>query len=427
MGIEQVVHDYRELDEANGYGADIYDIATMKIHHTYKPSENYCMVELKIPAVRYQMYQSDYDSILESLRLPSLHGLRYLTVDNYEFYEMLKKENRDTIDKVRIEFDGYVYSYYFSNSRKLKFFEHDYYMPMFIYLGYPKRSYVRRTPCAQIDPKCTTCWDTLRAPVRSYLYENLEEQNAHFYDYFFTVIEDNHRLLMGYTVEPIKNPGECFSTKEPDYYILDYDSMYFKGGISKKLEFEKRIISNKREKNEDIYHFSLKVSSINFGDSDDGDNGYNMVSYQGGGGSTGFRKINIRNRDCPQDIIDALDSWDFEAVWKFDFINFNMRNTIHKYQYNHWAFKCTREDDGLWCAWDATETIDAGIESAPGDSSDKAEVKSQLLQVSSMFGWGPSADMSSTDTVFIFTYYKEEGINYEDVIEPLPQRDLSLF
>ncbi len=426
MGIEQVDHRYRELTEANGYGAEHWDIGMMRIHHTYAPKTNYCDCELKMPAVRYQMYSDDYENILESLRLPSLHGIRFLSVDNDSFYNMIKDvEGADNIDKVRRYAGDIVYTYYFSNTRRLKLFPHDYYMPAFIYMSYPARNYYRRTPCKKIHPECYKCWEWLRDPARSYLYEGAEEFEAHIYKYFFEQIGQVHRLLMGYTVEKVKKPGECFTSEEPEYFITDYDVKYFKGGIKTRLAFENEIMRRKRTINEDIYHLIYGGGGgVNWGTDR---SGYQYVTYLGGGGKTGHASINIANREAPDDILDALDNNDFENVWKFDFMNFNTRNTIHKFQYNHWAYLCTRAEDGLWCAWDATETINESIANAPGDAASKNAVRSQLLQASSMAGWGPTSDMSSSDTVFTYLAIKEEGINYEEVIEPLPQRDSSLF
>jgi len=411
MGIEQVNHDLRPMDDANGYNAEVYDRAQMILHHEYNPSENYCTLELKIPAISKQIPSAQYENILESLRMSSLHGIMYNKCTNNEFYDMLDIEGELNIDKVRRIDKDVVYTYYFSSNRLLHLYIHDYYMTLPIYLGYPKRDYVRRTPCKEIDPKCAAaCIDTIKSPVRSYLDEALDEYEAHFYDYFFEQIGNNHRLLMGFTIEKIRKPGECFTGNEPEYYIVDYESKYFvENGYVDKDEFELSVILDRRGCKDTLY--MLEVSD-----------GENSVMYKDYCEPTRLIKYNSSSRDAPSELLSILDNNKFEDLWRMDFESFNTRNTIHKYQYNSWAVECTRADDGLWCAWDATETIDSALEAAPGSEADKAEVESQLIQVSTLFGWGPTDDTSSTDTIYTFISIKEDDINYEDVIEPLPNR-----
>jgi hypothetical protein len=425
MGIEQVNKTtIRTLDEAYNYNVDKYDVAIMKIHHTYRPSDNYCTVELRVPAISTQIPSEDYEKIHQSTLAPSLHGIRYDKVDNNKFYWMLKRESVDKVRKIK---DGLVYTYYFSNTRRLKLFRHDYYMAIAVYLGYPNRPYLRRTPCKMIDPQCINCWDYLAEPVRSYLDESLEEYEASFYKFFFSQIGDIHRVLMGFTVESIKRPGECFTSKEPDYFIVNYDAPYFNGGILNKGEFEATVLQSRRATEERLVHLkAFKLPNVILDEPAYLTDGYNYASYENSGMS-GAVYYNIRSGEGPENVISFLSACSFDELWRFDFESFNARNSIHKYQYNHWAILCTRAEDGLWCAWDATETIENGLESSPGSAQDNAEVESQLLQVSTMFGWGPTSDASSSDTVFTFIGEKMEDVNYEDVIEPLPQRESSLF
>jgi len=135
---------------------------------------------------------------------------------------------------------------------------------------------------------------------------------------------------------------------------------------------------------------------------------------------TALGKINLKKRDAPAELLEAIDNKDFNALWRFDFKSLNVRHTIHKYQYNHWAVSCTHASDGLWCAWDISEMIDDGVNNVSDTfAKEKAEVRSQLYQVASMFGWDATEDTGSTDTVFEFVYEKIDGVETGEVSEPL--------
>lgn len=421
MGIEQVSHTFRELDV--DYGLSEHDVGKMVIHHTYKPSDNYCVVEMKIPAISRMMVSESFDKIVESIAAPSLHGLYFKSVSNREFYNLISKES---IDKVRRYDDDKIYTFYFSNSRKVRLYPHDYEMATLVYLNYPIRNFVRRTPCKDLDPECVRCIDVVAAPVRNYLNEDQVEFNVTFEKYFFSNIEDNHRLLMAFTVENIKKPGECFTTLEPEYYIQDLDVPYFRESIARKQEFKNKVIQKRRIEDRDMFAFVERASTIDYGNGYD--TRYTYESYLGYAGMTGALTYNtFHRRNVPTELQEALDSNNFEKLWKYDFENFNIRNTIHKYQYNHWVSLCTKVDDGLWCAWDATEFIDENATIPQGFESEGAQVLGQLHQLSDVFGWGSTNDTSSTDTVFTFLTEKIASINYEDVIEPLPKRSSSIF
>lgn len=420
MGIEQVNTDFRVLTEAD-YNIEHYDVAEMKLHHSYNPKKNYCTLEMKIPSIKYQMYDDDFNNILNSLYLPSLHGIKFNKVSNNDFYDFLRNEGDGTVDKLRKSENGKVYTYYFSNSRKLKFFTHDYSMALMVYLGYPNRNYIRRTPCAKISSRCHDCWEKLSIPVRSYLDESLEEYNATIYKYFFTGIGEKHRLLVAYTIEDEKTPGECFLPNEPDYFITDLGAIYFNSGFTTKYSFEQEIIKRKKTTDKDIYHMVSYDTEGYSGPIGLGTDGYFYARYENGG-ATGVKTINIAKGDAPSEILNALENGDFRSVFRFDMRNFNVRNTIHKFQYNHWVEKCTHADDGLWCAWSITEALDNAESGAPGSEVQKGMVRSQINQVASTFGWGETGDTSSSDIEYTFIAERELGINYEVVLEPLPDR-----
>ena len=400
MGIDKVSHAFRPLDRY--YGIQYRDVAEMRIHHKNNPAKNYCLVELSIPAISRMFTGAMIDGIESSLLAPSLHGLRFLQATSGEFYKMIRHERPDKVRRV----DGDdVFTYYFSGKRKVRYYLHDYAMSALLYLNHPKRGYTRRTPCAKIDPQCIKCFEYLQEPVLNYLDNSDDSLNAHFDDYFFSKIEENHTLLMGYTVEKKKTVGECFTTSTPEYFVQDMSQRYFYDTFDTNAKFKVGVVDDRKSESKDMILLvdRKEITDIQY------------ETYEGGGGYSGARLYN--SESMPSDLATALANKSFDELWKFDFLNLNVRNTIHKFQYNHWAFYCTHADDGFYCSWDVSETIDNAA--SPGNASDTAKVKGQLNQVANMFGWGRTGDTSSSDTVFTLIAEKIDGINYDDVLEPI--------
>ncbi len=424
MGLEQTNHDFRYLELANEYNTSEYDTAEMKVHHTQNPATNYCLVELKMPSIERQFTIGQFDSMLESIYSVSLHGLNFLKVNNNMFYEILHKEGAASIDKVRRVKDGVAYTYYFSSTRTVRLFPHDYSMASLIYLNYPIRNYIHRTPCKDLVPRCAeSCLRFLAAPVKSYLDDD-PSLNIKFSDFFFSYIEDNHRLIMAYSIEKVKKVGECFLPNEPDYYIQDMSMSYFSDSIIKRSVFESVILKERKEEDTNMYYLSVgKAFGVNYGNFSSGD--INQVSF-GVSSATSSIEYNYKNKlDVPDDIFEALSNSNFESLWMIDFLGLNVRNSIYKYQFNYWVYSvCTRSGDGFWCAWDASETISR---ESSGFGEAGSQVSSQLNQVANSFGWGASVGRTSTDTVYTLISVKYPGVNYEKVIEPLPNRPMSFM
>ncbi len=427
MGIEQVSSRYRPLDFIT-YGVDEFDIARMELHHVYNPERNMCLLELKIPAIRRMITDASFDKILESIVAKSLHGLFYDSVSNEDFYNFMhKEENIGAVDKVRRYDDDHAYTFYFSSIRQLMLYSHDYFMATIVYLNYPFREFNKRTPCKFLDPQCEKCPEYLAEPVRNYLDEEYtdgspaEEFNIKFDDVFFTNIEENHRLLMAYTIEKKKKPGECFTTDEPEYFIQNMSVPYFTTAIKRKVDFQTIVLKERREEQKNMYAL-VERGGLDFEEEYDED----PITYENGSytrivGVSGAVEYNSYSHiNVPAELHDAIHNSNFTSLWKFDFRSMNGRNTIFKYQHNHWVVFCSDiAEDGFWCAWNAyDEIVKPALEDAGGGPG-TAAVEVALSQVANMFGWGSTGDMSSTDKIYFFSSERIDGINYEDIVDSL--------
>ncbi len=418
MSIEQVSSRYRPLDFVT-YGVTEFDIASMELHHVYNPSRNMCLLELKIPAIRRMITDSSFDKILESIVAKSLHGLFYDSVSNDGFYKFMhKEEETGVIDKVRRYDDDYAYTFYFSSVRRLMLYSHDYFMAALVYLNYPFREFNKRTPCKKLDPDCLPCFDFLMESVRNFLDEEDEEFNVSFDDFFFSNIEEKHRLLMAFTIEKKKKPGECFTADEPEYYIQNMNVPYFTTAIKRKVDFETIVLKERRQEQKDMYAITeLGKNGMALVNKEHDDvvvfeNEYEQVV--GTSGAVEYNSYTIRN--VPGELHNAIQNSSFSSLWKFDFRNLNGRNTIFKFQHNHWVVTCSNVvEDGLWCAWNAYDEI----VKPELDKGAPASLDVQLSQVANMFGWGSTGDMESSDKIYTFMSERIDGISYERVAESI--------
>lgn len=426
MGIEAVNNQLRYLDIAEGWGVDSLDVATAKMHHEYNPSRNHCLCEFKIPSLSKQMPEDYFEEVADTKHYPMLHRMKYNKVENLDFHSYLRVEGRDNIDKVRRVDGNHVITYYFSNTRRLGLLKHDYYLAALVFLNYPIRDFIRRTPCKKLDPRCMPgCADNLRLPIPNWLNDP-EPFTTRLDKFFFSYIGEKHRVCLAYTVEDMKSHDKCFEIKEPDYYIMDMKTKYFKEAFWDMRAWENSIMEDRRNTDSVMYHLEEGYTGINYGGNP---NPPTSVSFRGYGGTASCHTYSMQDIDgVPAEIGSALDNNDFAGLWKADLASFNTRNSIHKWTFNHWQDICNNADDGWWCAWDTSEVIAGGATTAEGFAAGAGEaVGAQLTQVAGMFGWAPTGDTTGTDTVYILVDGMIPGYVYEPFLEPLPERFSSLF
>lgn len=422
MGVESVNSDkFRQLDISDGFHADDYDTAKARIKHTYQPSKNFITVEFRMPAIRRQMIPEYYDAIGMTYYHDILHEMKYDKVDNTAFHNRMKSEGLNTIDKIKYRVGDHLITYYFSNTRTLGLLGYDYYMAMLVYLNYPKRNFTRRTPCTKLGSKCTSaCIENLEAPVVNWLNDP-EPNTATLNKYFFSYISDIHRLMVGYTVEDIKSTENCFAAKEPDYYIINLETKYFKEACWTEKEWFRKIMKDRADCATPIYFLDESQGNTSgiFGEAAVSTlNSANSVSFGGYNGTASLTKYSVKdNENVPDSIKEAYNTNNPSLLWKEDMRSLNVRNSIHKWTYNYWQQIGNSAKDGWWCAWDMSEVIDSGAATAASLGDSGGVVKGQLNQVATMFGWGPSGDSSSTDTEYELLSEKLPDYEYKIIAE----------
>ena len=425
MGIEEVYTVLRELEVATGWNTDDLDIGHAVMHHTNDPASNYCTVEFKMPSLEKQMLESHAREIEDTYHYPGMHRMKFDQVENMGFHRFMDKEGRSTIHKVRRYEGNHVTTYYFSATRRLGLLKHDYPMAMLVYLNYPERMFTRRKPCTDLDPDCIPgCMDTLREPIVHWLNDP-EPNTARLDKFFFSYVAEPHRLCIGYTIEDIKDHDTCFEPKEPDYFVLDLEAKYFKEAIWGKTEWETEIIKERSE----VDHEMFCIYDRGPDDRHDGEGlSYSAVQFQGYGGAAYLVKYNLNTMEnVPKPLVDALETNNFAALWRFDMETLNARNSIHKWTFNHWNWICTNNERGWWCSWSVAETISGAGDAAAGLGDGSGQVASQLNQVANVVGWGSSNDTSSPDTEYNQVRPKYNGYTYITHLEALPDRDTSMF
>lgn len=420
MGIETVSTLLRTLDVADVWNEYEQDVAYAKIHHTYNPSRNYCTVEFRMPAITRQFPQEYSRETIDTYHYPHLHRMKFNEVENLDFHAFMRVEGKSTIDKIRYREGNNLITYYFSNTRTLGLLKHDYMMAMLIYINYPARNFTRQTPCKRLHPECIPgCIKILQKPIVNWIHDP-EPNTARLDKYFFSYIGEKHRLCMGYTIEEKKSNDTCFEPMEPKYYTLDLDAKYFKEAIWNVREWENKILEDRKNLDDDIYMI-YDGSPENKHDGEDLES--TMVNFSGYTGNPYLVVYNYaKMENVPKSIKDAIDLNNFTMLWQVDMASLNARNSIHKWNFNHWQELCKRYKNGWWCAWDVSETIDSGSANAAALGDVSGDVEARLIQTASAVGWGATGDSSSSDTQYDIIFPQYNGYTYESHFEPLPDR-----
>jgi len=247
---------------------------------------------------------------------------------------------------------------------------------------------------------------------------------------FFSFIEDNHRLCVGYTEDPIPHSGiTCGIPDEPRYFIIDLNVLYFKHATFNKEAWKNKIINNRRSCTEELYYldsgdiisddicgtkFSPPYKNVNA----DGETIPSArTSYQG---YVGYgRVIPYRTRyrkETPAVLWSAISNNDFDALWLQDAFAFNGRNDLFKWNFNHWSRIGTYSEDGWVCGWNISEQLGAAGLS-------QSEIQAQGQQYYNLMGGGDISDTSSSDTEYVLLQPIEDGYSYDKFLEPLPKRE----
>ena len=418
------------------------DIAKATIHHTLNPSQNYIQVEFKLPALSKMMPSEDYESIVRTYFHDCMHEMKYIEVSNKEFHAFMHNEgqkwhttdgnlhvNDDDIDIVRSKRDNKIVTNYYSNSRLLGLLHHDYYMGLILYMNYPIRDFIHQTPCKKPSKYDKCAIPTLVRGVVGWLHD-AQEFFPNIEKTFFSFIEDNHRLCMGYTEDPIPHSGiTCGIPDEPRYFIIDLNVLYFKHATFNKEAWKNKIINNRRSCTEELYYldsgdiisddicgtkFSPPYKNVNA----DGETIPSArTSYQG---YVGYgRVIPYRTRyrkETPAVLWSAISNNDFDALWLQDAFAFNGRNDLFKWNFNHWSRIGTYSEDGWVCGWNISEQLGAAGLS-------QSEIQAQGQQYYNLMGGGDISDTSSSDTEYILLQPIEDGYSYDKFLEPLPKRE----
>ena len=435
MGIETVDINYRRESLEHFEGVEC-DIASAKIHHTMNPTKNYIFVEFKIPTIAKHMPSVDYNKIVETYFYDCMHQMKYIKVDNKTFHAFMNREGvhrnqdnrscgemrneyysyreREGIDVVRHKENGRVVTHYNSNKRLLGLLRHDYYMALLLYANWPKRDFLRRTPCKIFSPLCSDCPKFAKLPVVGWI-DDPEPFKPTIEKTFFSYIGENHRLCMGYTIDIIPSGDTCYKPIEPEYYILDLDVIYFREAIYKKSLWENTIIKNRKDCNEELYSFGGPITNY------DGEllTDISWSDWAGPHTALSVTKYNLKKRGTvPSDIWTAVSLSNMTMLWEADIHRFNNRNSAHKYTFNSWWQTGMHNDDGWFCGVNTAEII---AEATAPFGAEGTAVAGQLTQVANMFGMDEGAG-GSPDTVYSLLEPLHGGYSYQDITEPLPKR-----
>lgn len=433
MGVEVVEHSLRRMPEHHYPDIEL-DFASAKLIHSMDPTRNYITCEISMPALKKFMPLEDHNLIEDTYHYDCMHGMKYIQVNNSTFHEFMNKEgtpfrnerrgnsettsiydaytDREGIDVVRHTVGDRVTTQFFSNKRTLGLLRHDYYMGLLLYGNNPPRDYIRRTPCKKLSPDCDDCPETLAEEVEGWLfdapefYPNIEKT-------FFTYIGENHRLLMGYTLD--LNPSFMSGNQyiEPEYYILDLGAFYFQHAEYRELVWEKTILDNRRYCPDELYSYSRVTEN-----KDGGTLATVRDAWTDFGHDMPVAKYRFSDPDSvPKDYWIAITTHDFRALWHADLIRFNARTTAHKWAFNHWSILCSRVNDGFFCGWMTSEVV------SDAESSVGTEMPASMVQSFGSIGWG-EGEPGSTDSIFTLVHPKLPGYTYEPIVEPLPIRDL---
>jgi hypothetical protein len=436
MGVETVDHSFIHEADEHFQGIEC-DIASGKIHHNMNPTKNYIFVEFKFPAISRHMPSVDYELIVNTYFHECMHQMKYIQVDNTTFHNFMNHEGpprnqdnrscgetreayysyreRTNIDVIRHNDNGTVTTHYHSNIRSLGLLRHDYYMGLLLYANWPQRDYIRRTPCMRFHPvKCSKCPEFAKLPVEGWIYDP-EPYKPTIEKTFFTYIEENHRLCMGYTIDKIPSGDTCFEPIEPEYYILDMDVQYFREAIYSKRLWEGHIVKNRKECDEELYSFGGSASNY--------DEELLELSWSAWSGPHTPLYVSVydpkKRETVPADIWTAMSLNNMTMLWEADIHRFNNRNSAHKYTFNSWWVHGMNSDGGWFCGVKTSETIKSATEPFGGAGEAAA---GQLTQVANMFGMDEGGG-GSTDSIFSQMEPLLAGYEYTDIIEPLPERE----
>lgn len=417
--INDVNPDLRLNTKLENLNVDLYDVAHVTVRHEYRPSDNVCKFELKIPALERSMTSYDFTKLKEMCLWDTYHEIVYNKVLNKEFYSYVKKEK---IHKLRVVEDDRVITYYLSLDRTTGFMDYDYFTALLIYPLYPIRGYIRRAPCTKLDPECKACPDTLAKPIASYMDVH-PSVDATYDKYCFSLPGELHHIVIGYTIDYPMTISECKEVKHPEYYVIEQDNIYFKKAFHDYDEWKEDVIKRRRDFDGIMYRMYDGAEYQNE------ENLEEMKSLRGKHvGNTGaYKRITIseynmfKRENIPEDMKIAVDELNFDLFWHFDFYNANARNSMSKWQFNEWIEQLNAVSDGFYCAWNMTETMTDATESIPGDTS---AMSAQVLQAAGSVGWGmeEDSDVEGRVATFELAYPRFAGVEYEVYEEKIPDR-----
>lgn len=359
------------------------------------------------------MMTDSFMQLREQHLMKRWHNIKYKKETNNSFHKFLYENPFDKFRVFRDETREWV-TYYFSKEQKLKARFYDYEAAMMVYIKYPTRNFIRRKPCKQLDPECNKCPEFLADPVTDYLEFFSADLRADFYDFWFRQMGDIHGLLVAYTIEKEFEFRYSCEVSMPEYFCIDYNSDYFKQGLSTKSLWENLIYTRRINSDKEFYSLTHNIGvskgrlGCNYGSP-------SLTIYTSSLLPEYFRIV----KEAPLDPekYKTVGS-DFEMLAWFDMKDFSSRNSWHKWIYNTWVENLSF-GAGWFCAWSGSDSLNGNPSDALNAYPGFGDMANQL---GSNVGWELDTSGGNTDTVYHLTTDMIYGYQYSQAREPRPDR-----
>jgi hypothetical protein len=415
-----VSREVRPLD-TSGIDLDVeFDIAHAAMKHTYFPDKNTINAEFAIPTIKKQMMRDSYQELRAQHNSKSWHDIEYLETDNAKFHKLLRTYKLSKF-RVFVEDTREWVTYYFSDEHHMKGMFYDYEAALLMYTRFPTRDFMRRQSCSTLDPECVKCANYLALPVQSFLDYPEDDLRADFYEFWFKNIGDIHGLLICYTIDREFEFRYSEEIYKPKYFEINFDTEYFKHGISNRLVWEKYILDRRMNNRDEFYSLGLPVGN-SAGELSCRYHNPTLYKYNSGDLKAYIPTPIVDDADKKPDKF-YFEGSDFGSLARFDMRNFNDRNSWHKWIFNTWVEKMQQHPTGWYCCWISADVL----ESTGGQFGSYPGVADMANQLGTSLGMAPDSSGEDADTVYTMVSNLILGYQYVNISEAHPDRVITMM
>jgi len=315
-----------EFDRSNFLDEAEFDRTWVRVSAFYLPSRNRQTFELVLPRLRNQMRNEFYDRLKNIKNLINWHDIPYKKVSNSEFHKFLRN---NTTKKIKLfNEDSRIYkTNYYSTKLPLRAMQYDYEGLLLVYLNYPERQYLRRSPCTSLAGS-----PDMIEMMNKFLdleCQDFIDNDVKLNDYFFIKPGKINGIRIAYTKEKKFEYTYSEEPYKPEYYIIDLSHEYFKSGIVSLSSWCSSVVKERCESDEIFYRTEQCSQEPNAKKDDYSGIGDFLGSFHSWHRDLKLYKLNKEQM--------SKISNNYKAMSEYDMKQMSGRHSWNKFEYNEFV------------------------------------------------------------------------------------------